>query len=131
MWPRLSPDGPSIYILPSVSYNALTNDNPLVWGKSINGIDGAALVELTTVYDGDDIGSPGFVQGLNQGPCFAFDFSHDGNRDLSVDEKDYAHYALCSFGPDAGMPLNCDCFDADGDGDLDLADFAAFQIVFD
>jgi len=86
---------------------------------------------LTTVYNGDDIGSPGFLQGLIQGPCLPLGFSHDGNRDLSVDEKDYAHYDLCSFGPDLGMPLNCDCFDVDGDGDLDLADFAAFQIAFD
>lgn len=131
MWPQMGIDGPSIYVRPSVSYNALANDNPLIWERSINGIDGAALVELTAVYDGDDIGSPGFLQGLIQGPCLSFGFGHDGNRDLSVDEKDYAHYDLCSFGPGTGIPLNCDCFDTDDDGDLDLVDFAGFQAAFD
>jgi len=131
LWPRLSPDGPSIYILPTSTYDALANDDPLAWDKSINGSNGAALVELTTIYNGNDIASPGFLQGLQQGPCFPFGFSSDGNRDFVVDEKDYAHYDLCSFGPNQAMPLNCDCFDTDGDGDLDLLDFAAFQVNFD
>ncbi len=131
LWPRLSPDGPSIYMLPAGPYEALANDDPLAWDKSINGQNGAALVELTALYNGDDIGSPGFLQGLFQGPCFPFGFSHDGNRDFSVDGADYEHFDLCSFGPGLTMPLNCECFDSDSDGDLDLIDFASFQVNFD
>ncbi|HNO77622.1 MAG TPA: lamin tail domain-containing protein [Phycisphaerae bacterium] len=130
-WPRLSPDGPSIYMLPSGPYEALANDDPFAWDKSINGSDGAALVELTTLYNGDDIGSPGYLHGIFQGPCFPFGFSFDGNRDFVVDVKDYEHFDLCSFGPDQSTPLNCDCFDSDDDGDLDLIDFASFQANFD
>ena len=58
----------------------------------------------------------------------------DGNVDLN----DYATFADCLSGPDVMpdpplpvTPSTClDTFDADGDDDVDLSDFALFQQGF-
>jgi len=63
-------------------------------------------------------------------PIFPFDDNADGSADLA----DFAGFAVCLAGP-GGVPLSdpcdaCNNHDADGDQDVDLADFAAFQAVF-
>jgi len=50
----------------------------------------------------------------------------DGDADLI----DCADMATCLTGPGAGLSLDCRCFDFDGNADIDLADFAAFQEMF-
>jgi len=55
----------------------------------------------------------------------------DLNGDLVVDLADYAEWAECQTGPDAGpLPAECEPADFDGDGDADLADFAALGRCF-
>ena len=45
-----------------------------------------------------------------------------------VDLSDYALFSACFTGPNNGPVADgCSCFDADGDNDIDLADFGAFQ----
>jgi hypothetical protein len=54
----------------------------------------------------------------------------DGNG--SVDLLDYQAFAGCVTGPDPKGPLpdECRCHDLDHDADVDLHDFALFQVVF-
>ena len=41
-----------------------------------------------------------------------------------------ARLAACLEGPGAGVPAGCECVDVVPDGQLDLADFAAFQTLY-
>jgi hypothetical protein len=52
----------------------------------------------------------------------------DFDRDLDVDQDDFAFFSLCSSGP--GIPLSAECtlVDADGDDDVDQTDFGCFQV---
>lgn len=51
----------------------------------------------------------------------------DFDRDLDVDQDDFAFFSLCSSGP--GIPFSAECthVDADDDGDIDQTDFGFFQ----
>ncbi len=50
----------------------------------------------------------------------------DGNGIVNVD--DYAEYNACLQGPNFGTGDGCECFDFDIDGDIDLRDYAEFQM---
>lgn len=54
------------------------------------------------------------------------DCGHDGD----VDHHDLADFNACLLGPTDEPPLACECFDLDGDGRVDLGDFATFQVAF-
>ena len=55
----------------------------------------------------------------------------DCNSDGWVDLLDYSNFDECLSGPDGGLPLpECNCFDLDGDNDIDLHDVARFQAEF-
>ncbi len=55
----------------------------------------------------------------------------DCNATGTVDLFDYADLSDCLSGPDGGLPApDCNCFDADGDGDADLFDVAALTRNF-
>ena len=51
------------------------------------------------------------------------DFDETGVIDL----QDSLRFLDCYSGPDAGMPLHCECADYDGDSDADLLDLARFS----
>ena len=60
-WPRDTPDGASIYVLPDF-VDAVSNDEGLNWARSTVGVDSAFTVMTTSTFDGpDDVGSPGRV----------------------------------------------------------------------
>ena len=63
----------------------------------------------------------------------------DSNGDGRIDNLDYLDFAACLFGPGSvpspavtppTLSLCLNVFDADGDGDVDLSDFDAFQQRF-
>ena len=54
----------------------------------------------------------------------------DCNSDWSVDMLDFADVEACLSGPDVAIANEYECHDTDGDGDVDLRDFAAFQPAF-
>ena len=55
----------------------------------------------------------------------------DCNSDGWVDLLDYGDFDECLSGPDGGLPFTeCNCFDLDGDRDVDLSDVARFQAEF-
>lgn len=56
----------------------------------------------------------------------AGDLTGDGLVTLS----DFSIFESCFTGPAGGVGMGCECADADLDGDVDLADFRAFQIAF-
>jgi hypothetical protein len=54
------------------------------------------------------------------------DCGHDGD----VDGDDFVEFENCLRGPSGEFPPSCECFDLDGDGRVDLGDFATFQVGF-
>ena len=54
----------------------------------------------------------------------------DLNGDDMVDASDFAAFSVCLTGPDIALSGGCEGADLDFDLDADLADFAAFQVVF-
>jgi hypothetical protein len=55
----------------------------------------------------------------------------DCNSDGWVDLVDYDDFDECLSGPDGGLhETACNCFDLDGDRDVDLSDVARFQAAF-
>ena len=56
--------------------------------------------------------------------------SGDVNGDGKINPRDHVGFEACLCGPDGNHDSVCDAFDFDGDGDSDLADFAAFQRVY-
>lgn len=112
----------------------------LAWGENIGWInfDTALLDENRAHFDACERLFSGFAWGenigwinlggtttlLGIGPCGFADMDCDGN----VASDDYAIFSLLLGGPDASV--GCPAFDSDEDGDIDLLDFAAFQVVF-
>ncbi len=55
----------------------------------------------------------------------------DYDGDANVDLDDYGQWDPCMTGSDAGpYTPGCESFDLDTDGDVDLLDFAGFQVLF-
>lgn len=54
----------------------------------------------------------------------------DCNEDGTTSTLDHVRFVTCMTGPSAGPLSDCSCHDTDGDGDVDLADFALFQVNF-
>ena len=54
----------------------------------------------------------------------------DLNTDGEIDLADYALFAGCLVGPDAGVDPGCESRDLDHDNDVDFTDFAIFQLAF-
>ena len=55
----------------------------------------------------------------------------DCNSDGAVDLFDYGDVEPCLSGPDGGLLFpDCNCFDVDGDSDVDLSDLARLQAEF-
>jgi len=66
-WPSCKkPDGPSIWLSDLKATNL--SDGKL-WRRSENGKDGAHHNKQTSIFDGVDVGSPGFVPGLTPAPA--------------------------------------------------------------
>lgn len=81
---------------------------------------------ITTVAGGLDAGDTSFrVDGV-AGPILPGDCDGDGD----VDPIDYTGLNSCFLGPGGGLDPECDCFDLDDNGDVDLRDFAEFQRSF-
>ncbi len=68
-WPDCTrPDGPSIYL---TDLTATDLSNGKLWRRSDVGVAGARNNRKTEIFNGVDIGSPGFVPGLQGGPVAA------------------------------------------------------------
>ncbi|UCG17415.1 MAG: hypothetical protein JSV19_05170 [Phycisphaerales bacterium] len=52
----------------------------------------------------------------------------DGDGDVDVD--DFVELEACLLGPGGGLGAGCGCFDFDDSSDVDLFDFAEFQVAF-
>ncbi len=54
----------------------------------------------------------------------------DADRDGEVSLTDAGGFVPCSSGPEESVDPPCAVFDSDGDADVDLQDFAEFQLLF-
>ena len=54
----------------------------------------------------------------------------DWDDNGTVDLEDFVHWPECMTGPGRGVPPDCEPFDFDAEGDVDLADFTRFQQKF-
>jgi serine protease len=73
----------------------------------------------------------GFVNAQNAVEAMIQSGPGDYDGDGDVDETDFAYWAGCMTGPEAGpAPAGCEPFYFDGDDDIDLEDFAGFQQAF-
>ena len=64
------------------------------------------------------------------GPATAVGAFGDHNGDGIIDWSDYVYFPGCLLGPGGGLGVECGVFDSGGDSDVDLCDFAQFQLVF-
>ena len=91
-------------------------------------------LEIRATIGQVDAGSPmtGDGYALTGGFWFALR-PGDGNWDGGVNGLDYIDLESCLSGPmtEPGEPTACTCFDFDQDDDVDLLDFAEFQIAYD
>lgn len=55
---------------------------------------------------------------------------HDFDADGAVELDDMNGFHSCMGGPDDQLTTGCEIFDSDRDTDVDLADFATFQVAF-
>ena len=105
---------------------------------SWNTIDGGGAMQST---GGDfelsaTIGQPdaGVMSGGDFEMTGGFWFSvvvGDCNSDGTVNLLDYESFLTCVTGPNGGpVSPECACFDFNDDDDVDLLDFAAFQVSF-
>lgn len=64
--------------------------------------------------------------------AYEWQATHSGNCDGNgvINAADFNALAACMTGPAGGLGGGCDCADIEIDGDVDLADFAAFQTAF-
>jgi hypothetical protein len=69
----------------------------------------------------------------NAGTSFTIDATLAGGGKVSsdgdVDGIDFRYFGACLGGPDEAQ-FGCDCIDSDSDEDVDLFDFAEFQVSF-
>jgi hypothetical protein len=54
----------------------------------------------------------------------------DANEDGGITLLDYSEFTGCMSGEGGGLDPACGLFDSDGDEDVDLRDFRAFQLAF-
>jgi outer membrane protein assembly factor BamB len=71
--------------------------------------------------------NPGYG-GMGYLIAFSHPFDCDGDGDVDLDN--FVELAACLEGPGGGLESDCDCYDFDDSGDVDLIDFAAFQEAF-
>jgi len=84
-----------------------------------------ALDNCPAVWNPDQADTDG--DGFGDACDGPFDADHNG----IVDNDDYTRFEACLAGPGAAVSLPClDVHDEDGDGDVDLSDWAAFQVLF-
>ncbi len=133
IWPTTGNTGAggtawSIYLLPG-SYDSVSNDSGLNWAASAVGFEGARQNTATDVFAGNDLGSPGYLDGVTGEvdctpggpicpPCAA-DFDQSGGVD----------------GDDIGAFFNAwqageSCGDVDQSGGVDGDDIGAFFTVW-
>lgn len=132
--------------------NTRNNDDPDVWVYAGDLGDPGVRVSLV-----GDLGSPMFVPTLTEeaytptecagrccltgGVCAVLTYeacaSAGGDLDTwepdalcNVDLDDFCEFQGCLSGPNVTPPGGCSAQDSDGDGDVDLNDFAAFQVAF-
>jgi hypothetical protein len=94
----------------------------------LSGAAGQPDTDATLTMTGTTLSlTGGFWAGVTTTAPIPGDCTGDGVVDLD----DFEIIAPCLTGPDISIAVGCDCADLDGDGDSDLADFAAFQREFD
>ncbi len=95
-------------------------EEPLFFGFDANGPEAAS-------GNGSVVGASSATADATVTVTSFADVDADGNVALD----DFAAYVDCRTSPgEASIEANCGVFDAEPDGDIDLADFKQFQIVF-
>jgi hypothetical protein len=140
-------DGQTTRVTNDDAVQGIADDYPCVWNDLVvwqraaadpmqpriflwDGTDTTPLTTKRTQYPSFDDGWLAWVD-YTAGLCLAR-IVRDGdcNHDQVVDAVDFAVVAGCFTGPDAGpVPDGCECGDLNGDTDVDLADFAAYQVL--
>jgi len=105
--------------VPSWTYDAVPVGTALAFGD----INGDRWPDLIIGYSGN----PCVVVFYAQVPNIPGDCNHDTN----VNGLDFLAFPQCLGGPAVATGSQCECIDFDADTDVDLADFAAFQIAFE
>ncbi|GJM24236.1 MAG: hypothetical protein DHS20C16_06510 [Phycisphaerae bacterium] len=80
------------------------------------GFDDSLDSDGDTIPDGCDACAGGIASG-------------DTDANGIIDLAEFANFASCAVGPNAGLGSGCECFDFDSDSHVSLSDFSEFQRV--
>lgn len=127
-------DGPGTYTITAAAMRIVDNQYPeydcngdeIADSQQLAGNDcnvNGVLDDCELDTDGD-----GTIDACD--PCAGGPASGDADGDGDTDGSDFVALEACLDGPNAGVGLGCECFDFDDSGDIDLLDFAEFQVLF-
>ena len=142
-------DGQTYRLTNDDAVNGVTDENPTVWNDLViwpRRCNGLTSPPDLLIWDGTDttllLTEGGAYPSFHDGQVAYVDADGlqladvlpvapgDCNTDGYVDLIDYVGLEACLTGPGGGMEPECECFDLDDSGDVDLADFARFQQEF-
>ncbi len=116
--------------------NCTSEHNPGQGDCDSDGIGDACEIAANSALDCNDNTVPDDCD-------IAFHASQDANKNAVPDEcecpgkvdgtvnlNNFATFRACVTAPNGAIAADCECFDYDGDNDVDFADFAALQLIF-
>lgn len=119
VWQNESEVADSAWVFQDLDISAVADGQPTVYLRWTMG-----TTDTSVAYCGWNIDDIGLYSVLCNG------MMGDYNGDNRVAQDDFNQLGVCLYGPGVTADSGCSIFDFDADADVDLRDFAEFQLLF-